>query len=770
MLALALVLVALACCIMLVNRWIVARQQADLITRMLVDTARSVAQHDIADATHHDLDDAALTRLLVDTLSFSEHHFSTALLTRGQLTASRERSNTSPAMAQALAHAGDGSFLDLDGQAVPPPAAWAQVRPSTVVEAAIPGGRTLRILVSLQSARKEHLYLFRQAVGAVALLLVLVLGFLWWVLRLPRRSLSEASHYAEQLPLGTQARLPVIDSQIVAIDSLRGSLNKVADMLEAQRHRQHKQELALQVSAAQAHAASEAKGLFLANMSHEIRTPLNGIIGLIDLLLEGPLDARQRHFLALSRQSSAHLLNVIDDILDQAKLEAGQMQIEATAFSLYDLLDEVVAPFGLLADDKGLELFNQVSADLPPTLVGDPLRLRQVLVNLLGNATKFTQAGHVQLHVEATTPSSTLGSAESVTLRFEVSDTGPGIPADKLETVPQAFGQADASTAREHGGTGLGLTISASLLRLMGSTLRIDSQVGAGSRFGFDLSYPLGQAAGSRERSEYHQWPGRRVLWVDARSYTRDWFTGVLGRWQVEVRAADTLAQAIDILERPEHRISTVFVCARVLGDSPAAHIEVLQRTAAGTTLAVMLGPRDTPPQALQGSGTRLLALMKPVTPRALHRTLGAEQPAEAPAPRQAAPASLAGLRVLLAEDNEVNVIVATAHLEALGATVARAASGSEALAMAQSHPFDVALMDLQMPGLDGHAACSALRDFERRLGRPQLPVIALTAHRLENERKRIEVSGMNGFMSKPFTSADLAREILRVRVPGTAR
>ena len=420
-LALALVVVAVACSIMLVNRWVVARQQAELITRMLVDTARSAAQYGIRNAAQQDLDEAAQAKLLSDTLAFSESHLSTALISGGRLTASRERPGAGHAMTQALARAGDGTYLDLNGEALLPPAAWELVRPATVVEAALPGGRTLRVLVSLQSARAEHLYLVRQAVGAVALLLVVVLLFLWWVLRLPRRSLREASQYAEQLPLGTQARLPVIDSQIVAIDSLRSSLNKVADMLEAQRRRQHEQELALQASAAQAHAASEAKGRFLANMSHEIRTPLNGIIGLTDLLLEGPLEAKQRHFLALSRQSSAHLLNVIDDILDQAKLEAGQMQLEATAFSLYDLLDEVIAPFGLLAGEKGLELFSQIDPNLPLTFVGDPLRLRQVLVNLLGNALKFTQTGHVRLGVEAVAPVSTLASAASIRVRFEVS-------------------------------------------------------------------------------------------------------------------------------------------------------------------------------------------------------------------------------------------------------------------------------------------------------------------------------------------------------------
>jgi two-component system, sensor histidine kinase and response regulator len=765
----ALIVVALACCLMVVNRWVVARHQAGLLTNVLVEVARKVALHETTQVRQGRLDDGAIQALLADTLSFSDQFLAAALVDRGRITAQRGRADLSPEFAHGLGNAGDGDYLDADGRAGPAPGEWALMPPATVVEAALPGERALRVLVSLQSARDEHLYLFRQAIASVAVLLVGVLLFLWWVLRQPRRSLSEASRFAEQLPLGSAARLPAIESQIVAIDAMRASLNKVADMFDARRRHQQEQDLALQESAQRAQAASEAKGRFLANMSHEIRTPLNGIIGLTDLLLEGPLNPSQRHFLGLSRQSSKHLLNVVDDILDQAKLEAGRMQVEATPFSLYEMLEEIVAPFSLAAADKGLDLFNQVCPNLPLTLVGDPLRLRQVLVNLLGNAMKFTRSGHVRLCVQATAPSSTLGSADSVSLRFEVSDTGPGIAADKLGTVLQAFGQADASTAREHGGTGLGLTISAALLRLMGSELQVHSEFGQGSCFSFEIAYPLGQAEGSRTLNEYHHWSGRRVLWIDPHDYARAWFAQVLGLWKVTVQTAATLDEAIVQLARPDAHISTVFVCGTLLGPEQAERIDALCRHAGGSTIAVMLGPREAPPRSLLREGVATLTLMKPVTPRALNHALAEEPLAAVPALAQPPVPSLAGLNVLLAEDNEVNVIVATAHLEAMGATVARAGSGSEALAMAQSRPFDVALMDLQMPGLDGHAACAALRRFERDSGRARLPVIALTAHRLDNERAQTQASGMNGFMSKPFTPGDLAREIHRVLAPGSA-
>lgn len=231
----ALIVVALACCLMVASRWVVARHQAGLLTNMLVDVARKVALHESIEARQRALDDGAVQALLADTLSFSDQFLATALVDAGRITAQRGRADLSPDLARGLANARDGHYLDADGRVGPAPGAWALMPPATVVETALPGERALRVLVSLQSARDEHLYLIRQAIASVAVLLAGVLLFLWWVLRQPRRSLSEASRFAEQLPLGTTERLPAIESQIVAIDAMRASLNKVADMLDARR-------------------------------------------------------------------------------------------------------------------------------------------------------------------------------------------------------------------------------------------------------------------------------------------------------------------------------------------------------------------------------------------------------------------------------------------------------------------------------------------------------------------------------------------------------
>ena len=598
---------------------------------------------------------------------------------------------------------------------------------------------------------------------SAVLVVALVVAFLWWVLRAPRRSLSAASRYAALLPQGTHERLAPTRSNIFAIDELRASLNEVAEVLERQRALQGEHETALKEAVRLAQSAVVAKSAFVANISHEIRTPLNGMIGLTELLLGDELTPKQQHYLELSRQSSQQLLAIVNDVLDLSKVEARQMTLEAIPFSLYELLDEKVPLFAVRAADKGLDLFNQVCPNLPLLVVGDPLRLRQIIDNLIGNAVKFTRSGHVRLYVEGTAPSSQLQTAEYATLRFEVSDTGPGIAPERHAAIMQAFGQADASTAREHGGTGLGLTISSALLQLMGSQLMIDSEPGRGTTFSFEITFPLDATPGTRELTKYRHWPGTRVLWVDPKAYARDWFKHVLSLWEVEVTAVASLHEASEVLAEAKGMFGLVFVCGSLLRDPRGGEIERLLGVRGAARIVSMLGPRDTLPALLQPAREDVLSLMRPVSPRSLNQALVASSVPEHSRAQPVVSSLLAGLRVLLAEDNQVNVIVATAMLERLGVHVEHVPSGEQALWRALNEPFDCVLMDLQMPGMNGHTACAGLRSAEREQGRARLPVIAMTAHLLEHEHASMQDSGMDGYISKPFAAADLVREISRV-------